>query len=201
MRFFVLLLVLLGLTGWSAAQPPAQQSAQQPAQPPGQANPGPGPNDAPPRSQDDDRSKDRETEAGESSSRDTRGDISPPKNDVKDHPNSGASDTNPEDDTGDVSELHPWNPYRAIKDDEVGDFYFKRKSYKAALARYQDALIYKDKDAVANFRMAECYEKLNQPNDAITHYQEYLKILPEGPFAKDAKKALERLEKRQAANR
>jgi tetratricopeptide (TPR) repeat protein len=174
--------------------------AQQPATPPSSS--GPAANEAPPRTPDDSESKDRETEAGESSSRDTRGDISPPRNDIKDHPNSGVADTNPEDDTGEVGELHPWNPYRALKDDEVGDFYFKRKSYKAALARYQDALIYKDKDAVANFRLAECYEKLNQPDQAIPHYQEYLKILPEGPLSKDAKKALDRLgaaEKKQAA--
>jgi len=80
-----------------------------------------------------------------------------------------------------------------MKDDEVGDFYFKRKSYRAALARYQDALLWKEKDAAANFRMAQCYEKLDQPDEAITHYQEYLKILPEGPFSKDAQKALQRL--------
>jgi len=152
--------------------------------------PGPGANDAPPRS---DQDKDREAEAGESSSHDTRIDISPPKNDVKDHPSSGVADPDisPEDDA--VGEMHPWNPYRALKDNEVGDYYFKKKNYKAALARYQDALIYKDRDAIANFRVAECFEKLNQPEQAIPHYQEYLKILPEGPLSKDAKKALERL--------
>jgi tetratricopeptide (TPR) repeat protein len=191
MRYYLLFLVLfLGIMTY------AQQSATPPP------SSGPAANEAPPRTPDDSQSKDREAEAGESSSRDTRGDISPPKNDIKDHPNSGIDDSNPEDDTGEVGELHPWNPYRALKDDEVGDFYFKRKSYKAALARYQDALIYKDKDAIANFRMAECYEKLNQPDQAIPQYQEYLKILPEGPLSKDAKKALDRLgatEKKQAA--
>lgn len=89
--------------------------------------------------------------------------------------------------------MHPFNPYRAGKDDEVGDYYFKRKNYKAALARYQDALIYKERDALANFRMAQCYEKLNQPDEAIAHYQEYLRILPNGEFSKDARKALEKL--------
>ena len=56
--------------------------------------------------------------------------------------------------------------------------------------------VWKEKDAVANFRMAECYEKLDQPDQAIPHYQEYLKILPEGPFAKEARKALEKLKAR-----
>src|SRR5208337_1453898 len=86
-----------------------------------------------------------------------------------------------------------WNPYRAGKDDEVGDYYFKRKNYKAALARYQDALTYKDHDAIANFRMAQCNEKLNQPDEAVTHYKEYLKILPNGEFSKEARKALAKL--------
>lgn len=95
--------------------------------------------------------------------------------------------------TGDVQEMHPWNPYRAVKDDEVGDYYLKQGNYKGALARYQDALIYKENDAEANFRMAQCYEKLHQPEEAITYYNEYLKILPDGPFSKQAKKALEKL--------
>ncbi len=157
-----------------------------------QGSPGPGPGQAAPRS-DPEQEKDRDTEAHESSSRDTRIDLSPPKNDVKDHPNSGVSDSNPEDDVGDVHEMHPWNPYRALKDDEVADFYLKRKNYRAALARYQDALAFKQHDAAANFGMAQCYEKLNQPAEAVTHYKEYLKILPQGPLSKEARKALERL--------
>ena len=111
-------------------------------------------------------------------------------------------ETNPEDEPegADVTEMHPWNPYRAAKDDEVGEFYMKRKNYRAALARYQDALIWKEKDAVANFRMAQCYEKLDQPAEAIPHYEEYLKILPDGPYAKDARKALEKLKAAEAKN-
>jgi tetratricopeptide (TPR) repeat protein len=183
-RFVFIALGSLLLGGWAVAQ---QQSQ------PDQAQDQPGQNQAPPRSAPP-------TEAGESSSRDTRVDISPPKDDAKNHPDSGVVDTNPEDEPADVQEMHPWNPYRAMKDDEVGEFYFKRKNYRAALARYQDALIWKEKDAVANFGMAQCYEKLDQPDQAIPHYQAYLKILPEGPFAKDARKALEKLKAPQAKN-
>ena len=149
---------------------------------------------------DQQKSHERSAEAGESSSRDTRIDVSPPKDDAKNHPNSKAAITSsppesPEDmtDTTGVQEMHPWNPYRAAKDDEVGDYYFKQGNYKGALARFQDALIYKDNDAVANFKTAECYEKLGQPDEAIPHYQAYLKILPEGPFSKQARKALKKL--------
>ena len=184
-RFVFVALVSLFLGGWAFAQ---QQSQ------PDQDQDQPGQNQAPPRSA-------VPTEGGESSSRDTREDISPPKDDAKNHPESGVVDTNPEDEpAGDVQEMHPWNPYRAMKDDEVGDYYFKRKSYKAALARYQDALIWKEKDAVANFRMAQCYEKLDQPDQAIPHYEEYLKILPDGPYAKEARKALQKLKRAEAKN-
>jgi tetratricopeptide (TPR) repeat protein len=182
-RFVFVVLVSLFLGGWAVAQQQSDQDQEQP-----------GENQAPPRSAP-------ATETGESSSRDTRVDISPPKDDAKNHPNSGVVETNPEDDPGtDVGEMLPWNPYRATKDDEVGDFYFKRKSYKAALARYQDALIWKEKDAVANFRMAQCYEKLDQPDQAIPHYEEYLKILPDGPYAKEARKALEKLKAAEVKN-
>ena len=158
------------------------------AQPSGQSDSGPQQSQSS-SSSDGDKSRERSAEAGESSSRDTRIDLNPPKDDAKDHPNS--PDVPPD---ADVGEVHAWSPYRAVKDDEVGDYYFKEKNYKAALARYQDALDYKPHDALANFRMAQCYEKLNQPDQAIVHYHEYLRILPEGPYAKQAKKALEKLE-------
>ena len=163
-----------------------------------QSDPDSGQNQAPPNS-DTQKARARDAEAGESSSRDTRIDLSPPKDDAKNHPNSGrlppetAADGTNSDAASDVQELHPWDPYRAVKDDEVGDFYFKRKNYKAALARYQDALAWKENDAVATFRMGECYQKLDQPNEAVAQYRQYLKILPEGPFSKDAKRALEKL--------
>jgi tetratricopeptide (TPR) repeat protein len=178
---------VLSLGGWAVAQ---QQSQPEPE--PEQ----PGQNQAPPRSD-----RGREAEAGESSSRDTRVDLSPPRDDAKNHPNSGVTASDPEaEPSPDVQEMHPWNPYRAMKDDEVGDFYFKRKNYRAALARYQDALLWKEKDAVANFRIAQCYEKLDEPEQAFTHYQEYLKILPEGPLAKEAQKALQKLKASEAKN-
>jgi tetratricopeptide (TPR) repeat protein len=153
-----------------------------------QSNQGPGKSDAPPRYE-------RDKEAGESSSRDTKIDIAPPKDDEKSHPLSGSAVSDAQMDTAptDVQEFHPWDPHKAAKDVEVGDFYFKRKNYRAALGRYEDALLWKNNDAVANFRMAECFEKLKNPDDAAKHYQEYLKILPHGPLAEEAQKAVDRL--------
>ncbi len=66
--------------------------------------------------------------------------------------------------------------------------------------RYREALYYKDNDAVATFRLAECLEKLDQPDEARKGYESYLKILPHGPQAEEAQKAIDRL-KGTAANR
>ena len=138
---------------------------------------------------------DRNGEGAESSSRDTKIDISPPKDDAKQHPNSASAmealeETLP---SNGVQELHPWNPLKALKDIEVGDFYFKRKNYRAALDRYKEALYYKENDAIATFRLAQCQDKLGSSTEARSNYEAYLRILPEGPFALDAQKAIDRL--------
>jgi tetratricopeptide (TPR) repeat protein len=143
-------------------------------------------NQPPPRSE-------RSKEAGESSSRDSRIDLSPPSNDAKDHPNSTLPRDEDDSASADVSEFHTFDPHRAAKDIEVGDFYFKKKNYRAALERYREALFYKPNDALANFRMAQAFEKLARLDEAVEHYQEYLKVLPNGPQAEEAKKALEKL--------
>lgn len=141
------------------------------------------------------------TEPGESSSRSTKIDLSPPNNDVKDHPESGTAVSDAEDANSDVRELHPWDPHKAMKDLEVGDFYFKRKNYKAALDRYKEALLYKPNDALSNFHIGQCQEKLNHPDEARTAYEAYLKILPEGPLSADARKALDRIKPTQTSQK
>ena len=128
----------------------------------------------------------------DSSSRTTLIDLSPPTGDLQSHPNSSASLKG---DSG-VNEMHPWNPHRAAKDIEVGDYYFREKNYRGAEGRYRDALIYKPNDAVATYRLAEIYEKTGRPDEARQYYEAYLKVLPRGPNSEDARKALEKLQAR-----
>jgi tetratricopeptide (TPR) repeat protein len=129
----------------------------------------------------------------ESSSRSTIGDIrdpdaAPPR-----------SDEDEEAANSDVQEMHPWDPHRAEHNVEVGDYLMKRKSYRAAESRYREALEYKPNDAIATFRLAVVLEKMGEREEARQHYQEYLKILPRGPLAGDARKALERLKPKKEA--
>ena len=95
----------------------------------------------PPRS-DRVRADDLDNGAGESSSKDTQLDLNPPANDAKVHPQSSAAVAEAEAATlspGGISELHSWDPHKAAKSVEVGDFYFRRKNYHAAEDRYREA--------------------------------------------------------------
>ncbi len=133
---------------------------------------------------------------GESSSKETQMDLSPPADDAKTHPQSSAAVANAEAaslGSGGITEFRTWDPHKAAKDVEVGDFYFKRKNYRAAEERYRDALRYKDNDAVATIRLAGCLEKLGILDDARAEYESYLRILPHGPQALEAQKAIDRL--------
>ena len=121
----------------------------------------------------------------------------PPRSQGRGPGDSSSRDTEPEappsapDDS--VTELRAWDPHKAAKNLEIGNYYFKQHNYHAALSRYCEALQYKPNDAVTTFRVAEALEKCGDPAGARTYYAAYLKILPAGPSAEHCKKALERL--------
>jgi hypothetical protein len=130
---------------------------------------------------------------GESSSQDNPVDLSPPKNDAKAHRDSSSPVTDTGTGDASIDQSRPWDPHRAMKDIEVGDFYFRQKNYVGAESRYREALYYKNNDAIATYQLALCLEKMNRPDEAVDEYEAYLRILPDGPKAGKAKKAIERL--------
>lgn len=176
----------------SSPTSPAPANSQSPDSTPSKPAPARTPNLAAPRS---DSVNAGALDDGQSSSKDTLIDLSPPEDDAKAHPQSSEilMDAQRGSGNSEVGEFHPWNPHKAAKDVEVGDFYFKRKNYRAAEDRYREALFYKDNDAIATFRLAVCLEKMDQPDDARKEYESYLKILPHGPEADEARKAINRL--------
>jgi TolA-binding protein len=192
MRCWLWLSLLLGLSAvaW------AQQGSTPPATAPGgdsakQSRP---PDLAPPRS-DRVNVNDLGSELGQSSSKEDQTDLDAPEDDAKTHPQSSAAvaEAAAGVSSNGVSEFHTWDPHKAAKSIEVGDFYFRRKNYRAAEGRYRDALVYKDNDAIATIKLAVCLEKLGVLDDARAEYESYLKILPHGPQAEEAQKAIERL--------
>ncbi len=123
--------------------------------------------------------------AGQSSSRDTQIDLAPPPDDMT---HEGADVTG-------VAEFHSYDPHKAAKNVEVGDYYFKRGNYKAAESRYAEALDWKPNDAIATFKLAISEEKLGKKADALKNYEAYLKILPSGEFAGEAKSGIDRVKR------
>jgi tetratricopeptide (TPR) repeat protein len=119
----------------------------------------------------------------ESSSRDTQIDVSAPKGDEK---HVGASDE-------ELGEFQPWDPHKAAKCVEVGDYYYKQENYRAAISRYQEALEWKPRDAEATFKLGQVLEKTGDFSGALQNYQAYLKILPGGPYAAKARQGVERV--------
>ena len=130
-------------------------------------------------------------DAGNSSSKDTQIDLSPPPDDTKEHPKS--SDILTDEGSaggGDTMEFHPWDPHKAAKDVEVGDYYFKRKNYagcrRAATAR---RCFTKTTTPIATYKLAICLEKMDRPDEALSAVRELSEgFFPTGPKPKKQRK-------------
>lgn len=86
----------------------------------------------------------------------------------------------------------------AAKSVEIGDFYLRRKKYKAALSRFQEALKTDPYYAPAYRELGKVYEKMRLRQKALDAYRKYLDELPSAQDAREAKnihKAITRLEK------
>ena len=93
----------------------------------------------------------------------------------------------------DPSVLKPWDPHKAAKDVEVGQYYLKLKNYRAALERFNHALTYKPDDAEATYGLAVTQEKLDLLSLADQNYHKYLELLPNGPKSKESAEAIKRI--------
>lgn len=87
----------------------------------------------------------------------------------------------------------PFDPHRAAKDVEVGNYYLRLKNYRGALERFNDALLYKPNDVEATFGLAVTQEKLDLLTQAYQNYRAYLKIMDSGPHAKECQEAIKRI--------
>jgi len=192
-RWFGFAGLVLAVAAWAQQGSPSDSNGSKAAEPSARQA---APRFAPPRS-DSVQVDDLGSATGQSSSRDTQMDLAPPEDDAKTHPQSSAAMAEAEAEilggSSRITEFHTWDPHKAAKSIEVGDFYFKRKIYRAAEERYREALRYKDNDAVATIRLAVSLEKLGILDDARLEYESYLKILPHGPEAEQAQKAIDRL--------
>lgn len=96
-------------------------------------------------------------------------------------------------------EAKPYVSPPAWKSVEIGDFYLKRKSFRAALSRYQEAVKTDPYYAQGYLGLGKVYDRLGLRQKALDAYRKYLDLLPSAKDAEEAKevhKAITRLERR-----
>lgn len=86
-----------------------------------------------------------------------------------------------------------WDPLRAEKDLEVGQYYMRKGDLDAAIDRFQDATLAKPGYAVPFRYLGEAQEKKGLKQQAIKSYQRYLDLYPHAEDADKIKKKIEKL--------
>jgi hypothetical protein len=76
------------------------------------------------------------------------------------------------------------------EDLDVGGYYLEKKNWKAALSRFQSALVLAPEEPEVYWGLAESQRNLGLFADARANYQKVLDFDPDGPHGKAARKAL-----------
>src|ERR1700674_3361936 len=88
-----------------------------------------------------------------------------------------------------------WDPLRAEKDLEVGQYYMKKGDLDAAIDRFQDATTAKPGYAIPFRFLAEAQEKKGLKKQAIKSYQRYLDLYPHAEDGDRVRKKIDKLYK------
>jgi tetratricopeptide (TPR) repeat protein len=97
--------------------------------------------------------------------------------------------------TESAPEQPKWDPLRAEKDLEVGQYYMRRGDFDAAIDRFNDAIEAKPGYAVPFRFLGEAQEKKGVKKKAIKSYQRYLDLVPRADDAEKIRKRIEKLER------
>ena len=89
-----------------------------------------------------------------------------------------------------------WDPLRAERDLQVGQYYMHKGDVDAAIDRFQDAALAKPGYAIPFRYLGEAQEKKGLKRDAIQSYTRYLDLYPQ---AEDKSKIEKKIEKLRAA--
>ena len=88
-----------------------------------------------------------------------------------------------------------WDPLRAEKDLEVGQYYMKKGDLDAAIDRFQDATVAKPGYAIPFRFLAEAQEKKGMKKKAIKSYRRYLDLYPHAEDGDKVRKKIDKLYK------
>jgi tetratricopeptide (TPR) repeat protein len=88
---------------------------------------------------------------------------------------------------------YSFNPLQAQKEVRVGNYYFKKGSYRAAALRFREATKWNAGDAEAWLRLGETAEKQKDDKTVKEAYTKYLDLAADARNAPEIRKKLERL--------
>ena len=100
--------------------------------------------------------------------------------------------TNADNATQNAPEQPTWDPLRAEKDMQVGEYYMHKGDLDAAMDRFEDATLAKPGYALPFRYLGEAQEKKGMKKKAIKSYQRYLDLYPK---AEDKDKIQKRIDK------
>ena len=98
-----------------------------------------------------------------------------------------------EDETLATPENYTFNPLQAEKEMKVGNFYFKKGSWRAAAMRFEEATKWDPNMAEAFLRLGEAREKQKDFKAASIAYKKYVDLAPDAKDVKDVQKKIEEL--------
>jgi tetratricopeptide (TPR) repeat protein len=88
-----------------------------------------------------------------------------------------------------------WDPLRAEKDMQVGEYYMHKGDLDAAIDRFEDATLAKPGYAVPFRFLGEAQEKKGMKKQAIKSYQRYLDLYPKAEDKDKVQKKIDKLYK------
>lgn len=95
-----------------------------------------------------------------------------------------------EEDESLVPKTYTFNPLQADKELTIGNYYFKKKNYRAAAKRFTEATRWNPNYAEAYLRLGEAQEKLHDKDQAKEAYTKYVQLAPDAKNADSIKKKL-----------
>lgn len=94
------------------------------------------------------------------------------------------------DTAGKNKKKEPTHQEAAAEDIEVGKYYLSSKRWKAALSRFESAMVLDPENPEVYWGLAEAERHLNDFADARAYYKKLLDYDPDGPHGKEARKAM-----------
>jgi tetratricopeptide (TPR) repeat protein len=88
---------------------------------------------------------------------------------------------------------YAFNPLQAEKEVTVGNYYFKKGSYRAAAMRFREATKWNPGYGEAWLRLGEAEEKQKDLKSAKEAFAKYLEISPDAKDAAEIRKKLEKI--------